>query len=385
MKKNLLIPALLFLFMLSCEDKETVVSNFTVSKNIYDEGNVTQSQTVTVTIVGEINSAVLAHYNLVAGTAKEGVDYNASEGVLEFSEGNKQATLSFDIIGDNNLELREELALMLEYQGSQFFVPIQIADDDIIEPILSDADGYYTPETYPSMNRVWNDEFSDATLNTSTWSYELGNGCNVSLCGWGNNELEIYTDKPENIKLESGRLVITARKEAGGSYTSARIKTENKKELKFGRIDVRAKLPKGQGIWPAIWMLGENIDVVSWPTCGEIDIMELVGHEPATVYGTVHYNNDGYKYNSSSKSLTSGDFSDKFHVFSIVWDFNSIIWYVDNIEFKRFSNSGIASWPFNKPFYFIMNVAVGGNWPGPPDATTSFPQQMEVDYIRVFQ
>jgi beta-glucanase (GH16 family) len=385
MKRTFLFPALLFLFSVSCEDKETTITNFTLDKYQFTEGSTSQAQSVTVTVEGEINSTVQVHYELMAGSAKEGVDYTFTEGVLEFSAGKKQATFTFNTLGDTHLELIEELGLMLEYGGTQFFATIAIVDDDPIEPILTNEEGFYTPATYPSMQLKWADEFEGASLNTSSWTYELGNGCNIGLCGWGNNELEVYTDKPENIKLENGKLLITARKEAGGGFTSARIKTENKRELKYGRIDVRAKLPKGQGIWPAIWALGENIDLVSWPACGEIDIMELVGHQPATVHGTVHYNNDGYKTSSGSTTLASGDFSDKFHVFSIVWDFNTITWYVDNVEFKKFNNSNMATWPFNKPFYFIMNVAVGGNWPGPPDNTTIFPQQMQVDYIRVFQ
>jgi beta-glucanase (GH16 family) len=288
-------------------------------------------------------------------------------------------------VGDTHKEITEEFTIIFEFSGTQYIAPIQIMDDDPIEPILTAEDGYYTPGEYPSMKLAWGDEFDGTALNSASWTHEIGNGCSVGICGWGNNESQVYTDKAENLIVDNGKLVITARQEVGGGYTSARIKTENKRELKFGRIDVRAKLPKGQGLWPAIWMLGENIDIVGWPTCGEIDIMELRGGSPATVDGTVHYNSDGYKYNSSSTTLSSGDFSEKFHVFSIVWDLNTITWYVDNKEFKRFNNSNIASWPFNKPFFFIMNVAVGGNYGGPPNGTTVFPQQMTVDYIRVFQ
>lgn len=386
--KNLIALLVLVSFtgLYSCEkEDETIVTGFTLGEQIFTEGTNLQSQLVTVAIDGEIHSNVQVHYEIQPGTAKEGIDITLTEGVIEFSEDEKFAKIGFDIIGDNHLEIIESFVLMLEYAGNQYFYPLEIQDDDAIEPILTADDGYYTPDTYPSMQLIWADEFTGTSLNTNFWSYDLGDGCNVSLCGWGNNEMQKYTDKPENIKIDNNKLVITALKVNEGGYTSARIKTENKKELRYGRIDVRAKLPKGQGIWPAIWSLGENIDAVGWPTCGEIDIMELVGHQPATVYGTAHYRDDVYKYSTSSTSLSSGNFSDAFHVFTVVWDYNSIIWCVDNVEFKKFTNTNIANWPFNKSFYFILNVAVGGNWPGPPDQTTVFPQEMIVDYIRVFQ
>lgn len=384
MKHPLIYFLLVVLFVLSCKEEETLVTGFNLDAIVFTEGSTLQTHEVTVTIEGEIHSPVPVHYEIQQGSAKEGLDINITEGVLNFDHDKPTATFSFEVIGDSHFEITEGCVVMMEYLGSQYFFPLEIIDDDALQPIQSDDEGYITPDTYPSMQLKWADEFNATSLNTTDWTFELGNGCNISLCGWGNNELEVYTDKPENIKLDNGKLVITAQEQSGG-YTSARIKTENKQELRYGRIDVRAKLPKGQGIWPAIWMLGENIDVVSWPACGEIDIMELVGHEPATVHGTVHYRDDVYKYSSGSTSLPSGDFSDKYHVFTIVWDFNTITWYVDNVPFKQFTNSNIAGWPFNKSFYFIMNVAVGGNWPGPPDDTTVFPQQMMVDYIRVFQ
>jgi beta-glucanase (GH16 family) len=163
--------------------------------------------------------------------------------------------------------------------------------------------------------------------------------------------------------------------------------TKAKKEFQYGRIDIRARLPYGQGIWPAIWMLGANIDDVGWPRCGEIDIMELVGHLPKVSHGTAHYDVDGWASKGSSYALTTGQtFSDEFHVFTIVWEMNRIKWYVDYNKFFELSAQDVGgTYPFNNPFFFIMNIAVGGNWPGDPDETTVFPQTMEVDYIRVFQ
>jgi beta-glucanase (GH16 family) len=221
-------------------------------------------------------------------------------------------------------------------------------------------------------------------LDETSWNYELGDGC-PNLCGWGNNELQVYTDLPKNVKLEESNLIITAIEEGNDEFFSARITTKDKVEFAYGRIDVRAKMPKGQGIWPAIWMLGANIDQVSWPACGEIDIMELVGHEPEKVHGTVHYENNGYQTTSGSKTLLEGDFSDEFHVYTLTWEQNTMSWYVDNELYKTFIKPANSIYPFNNEFFFILNIAVGGNWPGNPDATTLFPQEMTVDYIRVFR
>ncbi|MGC4021776.1 MAG: glycoside hydrolase family 16 protein [Cyclobacteriaceae bacterium] len=177
----------------------------------------------------------------------------------------------------------------------------------------------------------------------------------------------------------------------GFNYSSARINTGNKKTFKYGRIDIRAKLPVAKGMWPALWMLGTNIGSVGWPACGEIDMMELVGQSPNTVYGTMHWgtganplqNNGNHQY-----TLSSGDFSKQFHVFSTIWKQDTIQMYVDDnlyLNFTNQSNVAPANYPFNADEFFIFNVAVGGNWPGPPDDTTTFPQRMYVDYVRVFQ
>jgi beta-glucanase (GH16 family) len=244
--------------------------------------------------------------------------------------------------------------------------------------------GYSTPLSYPNMTLVWNDEFDGNSLS-SDWTYDIGNG----NWGWGNNELEYY--RTDNATVENGLLTITAKQESfgGQNYTSSRIKTQGLKSFKYGRIDIRAKLPFGKGIWPALWMLGDNISTVGWPSCGEIDIMELVGGSGTdkTVHGTAHWAdaNGNRAYIGGSNSLSSGIFNDQFHVFSIVWDTNSIKWYRDNIEYYVLNTTAADLAEFDERFFFIFNVAVGGNWPGNPDATTVFPQKMIVDYVRVFQ
>lgn len=260
-----------------------------------------------------------------------------------------------------------------------------VATKDVEVVVAGSNDGYTSADSYPGMKLVWKDDFSGTELNTTDWTFEIGNGVD----GWGNAELQYY--KKENTSVKNGLLTITAKKEAFGGYqyTSSRIKTQNQKAFKYGRIDIRAKLPKGQGIWPALWMLGANIETVQWPFCGEIDIMELVGGGPGkdnTVYGTIHFDDNGtYANLSKPYALSNGDFSQKFHVFSVLWDESKITWFVDDVAFHTQDITSAARTEFHEPYFLLINLAVGGRWPGSPDATTVFPQQLMVDYVRVFQ
>jgi hypothetical protein len=248
--------------------------------------------------------------------------------------------------------------------------------------------GYTTLPEYDGYVSYWADEFNGDALNLNDWTFEIGDGC-PNVCGWGNHELEYY--QKENTSLVDGYLVITAKGQASGnrSYTSSRIITRGKKSVKYGRIDVRAVLPKGQGIWPAIWMLGSNIETegFGWPKCGEIDIMEMIGGsgKEKTVYGTAHYDDNGsHQMNGGHYDLATGLLSDKFHVYTIIWTEAKITWLIDDIQFHEVPITA-ASAEFKEQFFFIMNVAVGGDWPQAPDATLKLPQRMIVDYIRVFQ
>ncbi|MCC5938667.1 MAG: family 16 glycosylhydrolase [Lunatimonas sp.] len=249
--------------------------------------------------------------------------------------------------------------------------------------------GFESPMSYEGYSLVWNDEFESSTLS-SDWVFELGDGC-PNLCGWGNNELQFY--RRENTELRDGYLVITAKREnvGGKNYTSSRLKTQANKNFQFGRMDIRAAMPKGQGIWPAIWMLGESITEVSWPACGEIDIMEMIGGDATgrddTVHGTLHWDNNGsYSYRGGKKTLPGGaKLADNFHVYSIIWDESKITWLLDDVVYHEQDIRPASMDEFRAPFFFILNVAVGGNWPGNPDSSTIFPQQMAVDYVRVFQ
>ncbi|WP_068617954.1 RICIN domain-containing protein [Paenibacillus tuaregi] len=233
----------------------------------------------------------------------------------------------------------------------------------------------------PNWKLVWSDEFDGSTLNRSNWTPEIGTGNG----GWGNNELQYYTDRSQNLQVTGGNLVITARKEAYGgmNYTSARIKTQNLKTFTYGKIEARIKLPSGQGLWPAFWMLGSNFDTVGWPYCGETDIMERVNNNPF-VNGAVHWDAGGQAdYGKESGNL---DFS-QYHVYSVEWDSKYIRWFVDGQQFNEFyiENGTGNTEEFQRPFFLLLNLAVGGNWPGAPNNSTPFPSQMLVDYVRVYQ
>jgi beta-glucanase (GH16 family) len=232
--------------------------------------------------------------------------------------------------------------------------------------------------------QVWSDEFTNSAIDQSKWAYEIGGG------GWGNNELEYYTNSPDNAFVSNGSLIIQANRQVQGSnnYTSARLITKGKKSFQFGRIDVRAKLPQGQGIWPAIWMLGSDIDTNNWPVCGEIDIMELRGQQPDRFLSTMHYGtgpNDHRYKGCPDQVLANGTFSDAFHVFSMVRSKDMMRFYLDGTLYYTFTSSDASPYPFNNPFFMILNVAVGGNFLGNPNASTVFPQQMQVDYVKYFQ
>ena len=233
---------------------------------------------------------------------------------------------------------------------------------------------------------AWADEFDGTSVDSSKWTFDIGNGAG----GWGNNELQYYTSSPTNVFVTNGFLNIVAVKEVskylGFDYTSARLKTQGKASWTYGRMEARIKVPRTQGLWPAFWMLGTNIPSVGWPTCGEIDIMEHIGREPKKVYGTIH--GPGYSGGGGvSGSYTFvPDVADDFRVFVVEWQTNVIRWYVDGILYFTATpaNIGGNTWVFNQPQFFLLNVAVGGAWPGNPDGTTIFPQQMLVDYVRVY-
>lgn len=239
---------------------------------------------------------------------------------------------------------------------------------------------------------VWADEFNNTGLpDSSKWSYDKGRGCPQS-CGWGNNELQYYTQgRLENARVENGHLVIEAHKEnfEDAKYTSARLASKNKGDWKYGRIEVKAKLPAGRGMWPAIWMLPTKWEYGGWPHSGEIDIMENVGYWPDSLFATVHTGAFNHRQGTQvGKAISVNDLSTAFHVYSIEWMDDKIIFLIDGKEYHRFTNSrkGSAEWPFDKEFHLLLNIAVGGNWGGKFGVDDGiFPQRMEIDYVRVYQ
>jgi len=239
----------------------------------------------------------------------------------------------------------------------------------------------------PKWRLIWHDEFdgpAGAPPDPTLWVTETGGN------GWGNHELEDYTKDPDNASLDGdGHLVIIAIAKPNGGYTSGRLKTQGLFQVTYGKIEARMQIPYGQGMWPAFWMLGDDCGRKGWPACGEIDIMENIGKEPFTVHGTVH--GPGYSGKrgiGGTATLTNGRIlADDFHVFGIIWEPDRIQFLLDDDPYFQVTPSSLpagAHWSYDHPFYLLLNLAVGGDWPGPPDATTEFPQRLVVDYVRVY-
>jgi beta-glucanase (GH16 family) len=235
---------------------------------------------------------------------------------------------------------------------------------------------------------IWSDEFNGPAgmaPDKSKWVHDLGAG------GWGNKELQTYTDSTENARMDGrGRLHIRALKSEDGRFTSARLKTKGRFEGKYLRVVARMKVPRGQGLWPAFWMLGATFPEQDWPDCGEIDIMEHIGKEPSTTYGTIHGPGySGAKAISGKHELPAGqEFNSAFHEYAVEWRPNEISFFADGVRFHTVSPGSIpkgARWVFDRPFFLLLNLAVGGLWPGYPDDSTPFPAVLEVDWIRVYQ
>ena len=332
--------------------------------------------------------AVTVSYATSDGTAKAGTDYTAMTGSVTIAAGQTETYIDVPVLGDSLRQSNQAFYFSLSNPTNSVLGTAKAVGTIINTDLLylpTDTTGYTTPTSYPGYHLAWSDEFSGNALNTGDWNYEQGG------TGWGNHELENYTNRTQNAFVSAGHLVIEARQESygGNNYTSARLTTQGKQQFSSGRIDIRAKLPVSKGMWPALWMLGSNITSVPWPGCGETDIMELVGSAPSQVTGSLHWQQAGGAegtYNNNY-DLSSGDFSQQFHVFSIIWQTDSVQFLVDDQVYVKGGASKVTSgtYPFNSPFFFIFNVAVGGDWPGPPDGTTIFPQRMFVDYVRVFQ
>jgi len=250
--------------------------------------------------------------------------------------------------------------------------------------IIPEEVGYVSPMEREGWKLVWNDEFNTNNLDTTCWNYEVNGD------GGGNNELQFYTDFKTNSWLRNGYFNMKAIEEnfKGKPYTSARINTRHKKDFVYGRFDIRAKTPTQQGVWPAIWMLPTHEVYGGWPQSGEIDIMESVGHHPHTVHGTLHYGPRWPDNKHSGQHVeVENDLEDEFHVYSVEWEENEIRWYIDDELYSTKTPKDLEPfpWPFDQEFFIILNLAIGGSWPGAPDETTEFPKYMFVDYVRVYK
>jgi len=334
------------------------------------------------------NRTVTVGYETRSLTAIEGEDFIENNGTLTFEPGVTSLSINVEIVVDEFVEEDEEFKVVLTSSQNGVFVGGAqeaigtITNDDTIIKVTDE--GYDAAGSYPGKTLVWSDEFNGTEINSEHWMHELGNNG-----GWGNQEWEQYTASETNSYVANGNLMIVAEKE-GTQFTSARMRSAGMQEFQYGRIDVRAVLPEGKGIWPAIWMLGHDFPSVGWPACGEIDIMELIGHVPGKIYGTAHYGADWtqHQFTGGNISLPFPEkFYEEFHVFSIDWDETGIRWLLDDEEYFSINtfSTGSQPYPYDDEFYFIMNIAVGGTWPGYPDETTEFPQFMAVDYIRVYQ
>jgi len=329
-----------------------------------------------------INSADIIPSNLSVNVSVVGTDgsnpYGDSSGVVNFTATATNA-VKFGFIIDNQSEQQitngTHQYTFNNIEGvetHEIKVIAYSSTNNSINIIKTVAVAFYNG-TPP----IWADEFfENGAPNPKNWNYNLGGG------GWGNNELQTYTNNSENVIVEDGLLKITAKNDGSGGYTSARIKSENLFEFTYGTVEVRAKLPSSQGTWPAIWMLGANFDQVSWPVCGEIDIMEQTGGDKNKVLGTCHWSNNGnYAGYGLETSITNS--SSSFHIYKLVWSQGGAIRiFVDNLEYFVMTTN--SSMPFNSDFFFILNVAMGGNLGGniDPNFTQS---SMIIDYVRVYQ
>ena len=373
MKNKLFLLALIVLQSMvtySCKNESASSGNpdFAFSGSVFPVAEDVTGSTVDLPVFlsGASDEIVTLDYSTQDSTAVEGEDYVAvSSGTLTFNPGETSKSINITILHDTTTK-----------QDVYFKVVLS----NPVNAVLKKSSMTIKVLNVDYTTLAWSDEFTGTDLNTSWWNYEQGNNN-----GWGNNELEVYTNKTENVHLDTGYLHISALSPSADSYTSGRITTLGKKEFTYGKIMIRAKLPQGQGIWPALWMLGGNISTVSWPKCGEIDIMEYLGHETNKVYGTLHWDENGHKSIGGNMTLPAGTFNSDFHLFTLVWSPSRFTWLVDNQEYYELARNAVSNFPFDLPEFFIFNVAVGGYWPGPPDESTVFPQHMIVDYVRIYQ
>ncbi len=368
MKSTYFLSLILFWFLASSCSENSVVEPIILPSNL----------SIEIEYLGD--GVVKANF-----TAEKAVFYKVNFGTpgesLVRVDGNSSSK-TFTIKGDFTLQVQAHTT------EKDFIEGTKVIRMNVDALGLDPNSGYTSPTSYDEYDSVWADEFSDSKLS-AVWNFELGDGCPLT-CGWGSEELQYY--KNENATLLDGNLIITAKKEIAGTsnYTSSRMTTQGNKFFTFGRVDIRAKLPKGNGFGPALWMMGENISEVGWPKSGAISVAGMVGGSSekgdATVNGTSYWDNSNKEEFSRGKTtLPFGIFNDEYHVFSIIWDSQKIVWLLDGVQYHSLDITPSVMDEFQKPFFFIFSLSVGGRTLGTPDEGSVFPQKMSVDYIRVFQ
>ena len=396
-KMNCVTLFLLLLIIAGCS-KGQKTSNETVPKLTFDDVSIPEGNTgvnnaeLTLTLDHAYSKQVTVSYTTTEGTAKAGQDFVAvTNQSISFQPNETEKKILINLVADDLREGDETFQVRVENPSNVILLKstatITLRNDDTKIPFNNT--GFDAPSSYAGYTLAWSDEFNTNALDAASWSAETGDGC-PAVCGWGNNELQYYLAPPNNLFFQDGKMIIEAKSETygGKNYTSSRIKTQGKKSFRFGRVDIRALLPKGKGIWPALWMMPQDNVFGGWPRSGEIDIMELVGSEPSKASATVHYGpGPGSILINRSYTLPGSTFNDAFHVFSMEWQQDVMKFYVDNNLYSTITKADLGgnNYPFNENFYFIINMAVGGNLPGSPDANTLFPQWFIVDYIRIYQ
>ncbi len=396
MKISILIMLLLIFGVFSCDKTEMRTPIVTVEKPVFSindtsiiEGDNKYFE-IKVKLSGKHPNSILIPYYTLSGLAEPFSDYEPIDGILEFvgTDSLEAQSIFIEIKDDDIFEENEDFKIVFTIDSSVIaadtILSVSIIDDDI-EFTDNDYPGYVTKLHQEGWTLILNDEFSGNKLNKNHW-YVQDRG------NWYNEEVQYYS--PQNLKIENGLLTFIAKKEnyKGSSYTSARINSRDKMVFKYGKIEFRAKLPYSKGLWPALWLQGNELYQLGWPKRGEIDIMELKGHIPNTISSTIHYADlsGNHKYPTSKKyTLPKGEFKDEFHVFTMKWDEYKLKFYVDDKLYNTIFHNNFHYYnnknPFKYPFYVIMNVAVGGNFGGDPDATTVWPQTMDIDYVRIYK
>ncbi len=389
---GLILSGISLLFAISCGEggDSPVLPTLSIADASIQEGDSDVTLTVDITLSMASSSDISVAIESTERTATS-EDFSPINTILRIEAGSTSTSVDLTIFGDNLTEDDETFQLILSDPFNATLgnsaATFTITNDDL-HVFGIPTTGYETPTSYDGMTLAWQEEFDGEEIDENTWSFEIGDGCAQGICGWGNEELQYYQE--ENASIVEGNLVIEAKEQSRGgkSYTSSRMISKGKVNVHFGRIDIRAVMPKTQSMWPALWLLGANIDEVGWPACGEIDIMEMVGggENDAITHGTVHWDNNGsYANFGNSKKLSSGTLSDEYHVYSIIWDEEKILWFIDDEQYHAIDITPDGLSEFRNEFFMILNVAVGGIWPGNPDETTLFPNWMIVDYIRYFQ